>query len=146
MNDILKDAIIMHKSGGETGNELNMKSTANESNQSFTILGKGKLKGQLENGKLIANGQTIIVDGKAFEPGLIPGINRIWLTCESGIFYDYTIHVNGACPKGKWDNKLQFTDESGDTYVLRIFSSDQKDHYVNYHSPAGNLVKISWDI
>lgn len=145
MNEDLRDIIIKHKSGEDTGT-IKIEVAANDTNQSFTVLGKGHNKGQLENGKLVANGQTIIVDGKAFEPGIIPGINRIWLTSKSGIFYDYTIYVNGACPKGKWDNKLQFTDESGDTYVLRIYATDEKDHYVNYHSTAGKIVKISWDI
>lgn len=151
MNEQLKEAIIAHKFG-EIDDAALMKAAvdggvaANDSNVSFTVTNKGQNKGMLENGKLVPNGQTLIVDGKAFDSSIIPGINRIWLTCDSGIFYDFTIHVNGACPKSKFNILLKFTDESNDTYSLRIYSASCKDHYVNYHSSAGNIKKITWDI
>lgn len=121
-------------------------STTNDMNLSFTVFGEGSQKGRLENGRLVGNSQTIIVDEKAFQPGTIPGINRIWLESSPGVLYDFTIKVEGACPAGKTNNKLIFTDESGDSYTLRIYSTTMKEHYVNYHSNKGDIVKITWDI
>jgi hypothetical protein len=106
------------------------------------------LKGALVNGRMVGNkeGESIMVDGKAYVPGTIPGINNIKLVMKAGVFYDYTIVVDGACPKGYWDNKMQFTDESNDTYTLRIYDTKSKKHTVNYHSSAGAINKITWHI
>ncbi len=144
MNEELRKNIIAHKSGEIL--EPPVANEANAANKSFEVFNKGAYQGSLENGLLIPNGETIIVDNKSLSEGIIPGIKRIWLTKKDGILYDLTIHVEGACPKGKWDNKMVFQDESGDRYSLRIFSSALQEHTVNYHSTAGNIVKVTWDI
>ncbi|HWR55723.1 MAG TPA: hypothetical protein VN462_04420 [Negativicutes bacterium] len=146
MSENPKDLITQDKPGKAGAAAPEAKGASSDGNQSFTVLGKGSTKGRLENGKLVPNGQTLIVDNEAFQPGVIPGIDRIWLTSGPGVFYDYTIHVQGACLPKAWDNKLEFTDESGDTYILRIYSSSAKEHSVNYHSSAGKIIKITWDI
>lgn len=123
-----------------------LRAVLKEDNKSFTVIGKGTNKGKLENGLLAPNGQSIIVEGKAGTEGVIPGIRNITLTVDSGILYDFTLHVRGNCPGGKWDNHMTFTDRSPDTYHLRIYSTTEKDHYVNYHSPDGCINEITWDI
>lgn len=145
MSETLKKAIIAHKSGEVV--ELAAVNAGSDKNKSFDVFGKGSNQGSLEKGLLVPNGETLIAEDKPFAAGIIPGLTRIWLTKkDDSIFYDYTVHVQGGCPKGKWDNKLVFQDESGDRYTLRIFSSSDKEHTVNYHSTAGNIVKITWDI
>lgn len=126
-------------------NTAALKAVLEQENKSFTSVGGYGNKGSLENGLLVP-GQAIIVDGKVGINGVIPGIDNIWLTHETGILYDFTVHVQGACPKGKWDNCIEFTDQSGDTYTLRIFDSSSKEHTVNYHSSAGAITRITWDI
>lgn len=129
-------------------NTATLKAALDEQNKSFTPIGAGTNKGSLENGVLAPspNQQSIIVDGKAGTVGVIPGIENIWLIVSPGILYDFTVWVRGACPKGKWDNHMTFTDRSGDTYHLRIYDTNLKDHYVNYHSPDGAITRITWDI
>lgn len=144
MKENLKDIIIEHKSNSEA--DLSMENETNETSKSFDVYGKGKYQGSLENGVLIPNGESIIVNGEKYTNNTIPGISNIWLTKKDGIFYDYTVHVQGGCPKGKWDNKIVFQDASGEKYPLRIFSSSDKPHTVNYHSTSGNIIKITWDI
>ena len=123
-----------------------LSAVAEQQNKSFTVLGKGTNIGKLENGVLAPNGQSIIVEGQAGTEGVIPGIKNIRLNCKPGILYDFTIEVEGKCPEGKWDNRMEFTDQDGDTYTLRIYSETAKTHTVNYHSPNGAINKITWDI
>jgi len=72
-------------------------------------------------------------------------IYNIWLTQTVGA-YTYQICVDGQGPKGAGSGyiHLAFTDESGDTYYLKIYSSDRKQHTVDYNSDAPNIVKIWW--
>lgn len=126
-------------------NTIALKAVLEQENKSFSSVGGYTNKGSLENGLLVP-GQAIIVDGKVGINGVIPGIENIWLTHETGILYDFTLHVQGACPKGKWDNRMEFTDQSPDTYTLRIFDTSSKEHTVNYHSSAGAITRITWDI
>jgi hypothetical protein len=156
----IEQTIIDHKSG--VSKNIPLQAPSNVESKSFIqeCSKKGRLNpkdehsemvclnGAFLNGRMVGTkeGEPIIVDGKAYVSGTIPGIESIKLETKAGIFYDYTVVVKGACPKGYWDNKLQFTDESGDTYTLRIFSTSLKEHTVNYHSSAGALIKITWDI
>lgn len=144
MSEELRKDIILHKS--DEAVKLAAVNAGNEKNKSFTVYNKGGNQGSLEDGLLVPNGENIIVEDQPLKEGVIPGVKKICLTRKDGIFYDYTIHVEGGCPKGKWDLKMIFQDESGDRYTLRIFSSAQKEHTVNYHSTAGNIVKVIWDI
>lgn len=144
MNEEMKKMIIAHKSGESV--DLPAANESDEVNKNFDVYNRGGDYGSLENGLLSPNGESLIADNKPFTSGIIPGIDDIYLTKKDGIFYDFTIHVKGGCPKGKWSNKMVFQDESGDSYTLRIFSCEHKEHTVNYHSTKGNLVKITWDI
>lgn len=72
-------------------------------------------------------------------------VYNIWLTNTTGI-YKYQVNVDGQGPKGAGTGyfHLAFTDESGDTYYLKLFSSSREQHTVDYNSSAGNIVKIWW--
>ncbi|HET9623568.1 MAG TPA: hypothetical protein VFP84_19485 [Kofleriaceae bacterium] len=39
---------------------------------------------------------------------------------------------------------LAFTDQYGDTYYLKLFSSTREQHTVDYNSAQPNIVKIWW--
>ena len=127
-------------------NTSSLEAAVNEENKSFLVTGKGEMKGVLDNGLLAPNGQSIIVGGSPGTKDVIPGIYNITLKAAPGVLYDFTIEIDGQCPKGKWDNNLTFTDRSGDTYSLRIFSESRTVHTVNYHSTDGAINKITWDI
>jgi hypothetical protein len=61
--------------------------------------------------------------------------------------YDYRILVDGRGPKGAGSGSgyLHFTDESGDTYKLSLFSSSRKTHTLDYNSDKPNIVTIRWN-
>lgn len=73
-------------------------------------------------------------------------IYSITLTGSPGA-YDYVINVDAQGPKGlvSGSGYLAFTDESGDTYKLSIYSSTRSVHTVRYNSQKPKIVKIQWD-
>jgi hypothetical protein len=73
-------------------------------------------------------------------------IYGISLTKYAGPIYEYLITVDGKGPKGITGGSfyLAFTDESGDTYYLSLYSSTRKQHTVAYNSEKPNIVKIWW--
>ncbi len=128
-----------------------------EQNTSFTSNNKGTVKGSLENGLLVPSKDvnSIIVDGHETttykdESGVknyvIPGIEDICVMIEPKTPYDFVIHIHGKCPEGANNNHMTFTDESGDTYYIRIISPVLKDHTIDYSSSNGAINKIEWDI
>ncbi len=127
-----------------------LEAVCEEQNKSFTPIGAGEKKGSLENGVLAPskNKQSIIFDGKAGTKGVIPDVDNIWLIVNDGILYDFTIWVHGAGPKkGLFSTtRMTFTDRSGDTYTLNLYSSIKRDHFLNYHSSDPAIVRITWDI
>jgi len=72
-------------------------------------------------------------------------IYGITLTKTAGI-YDYRITVDGQGPSGFFSGSfyLAFTDQSGDTYYLSLYSSTREQHTVDYNSDQPNIVKIWW--
>ena len=115
-------------------------------NQSFTSGDQGKDQGSLTGGLLVPGKGPLLLDGKPLADNFIPSISRIEVTTDGAPLFTCTIEVTGACPSGKFDNRMGFTDESNDTYSLRIFSSSHKVHTVHYNSSAPNINKITWDI
>ncbi|HET7230787.1 MAG TPA: hypothetical protein VFJ16_12335 [Longimicrobium sp.] len=69
----------------------------------------------------------------------------ITLTKTAGI-YTYRITVDGQGPSGLFGGffHLAFTDQSGDTYYLSLYSSTREQHTVDYNSDQPNIVKIWW--
>jgi hypothetical protein len=72
-------------------------------------------------------------------------IYSITLLSIPGI-YDYQLAVEAQGPSGIGSGSfyLAFTDASGDTYYLSIFSSKKETHTVDYNSSAPAIVKIWW--
>jgi hypothetical protein len=70
---------------------------------------------------------------------------NITLTKTTGI-YTYQVSVDGQGPKGAGTGyfHLAFTDQSGDTYYLKLHSSTREQHTVDYNSKQPNIVKIWW--
>jgi|GEM_PF-1734208 len=119
---------------------------AKEQNASFTMVGKEEDRGTLQDGVLAPNGQSIIVDGRTGIKGAIPGISDIRVKSSVGLLYDFTIEVEGKCPKGKTSNRMTFSDRTEDVYTLRIFSTFEMKHTLHYQSDNPAIVKITWDI
>jgi hypothetical protein len=69
----------------------------------------------------------------------------ITLTGSPGI-YDYVVNVDAQGPSGFGSGSmyLAFTDESGDTYHLSIYSSTRSVHTVRYNSKQPAIKKIWW--
>lgn len=72
-------------------------------------------------------------------------VYNIWLTKTTGI-YDYQIGVDAQGPSGIGSGyfHLAFTDATGDTYYLKIYSSNREQHTVDFNSSAPAIVKIWW--
>jgi hypothetical protein len=115
-------------------------------NKPFTSGDQGQDTGSLRAGLLVPGGGPLLVGDKPMPDNFIPSISRIEVTTEGAPLYTCTIEVTGACPKGKFNNRMEFTDESNDAYTLRIFSSSHKVHTVHYNSSAPNINAITWDI
>jgi hypothetical protein len=66
---------------------------------------------------------------------------------DSGGIYDYILSVTARGPEGfgsgNWH--LEFTDESGDTYSLKIYSSKKELHTLRYSSKKPAIVRIKWN-
>ena len=69
----------------------------------------------------------------------------ITLTGSPGI-YDYVVNVDAQGPSGFGSGSMYFafTDESGDTYYLSIYSSTRSVHTVRYNSKQPAIKKIWW--
>ena len=61
-------------------------------------------------------------------------------------FYDYVVQVDAEGPHGVFSGggHLAFTDASGDTYRLYIYSSRRETHTVRYDSDEPGIVKVAW--
>ena len=100
-------------------------------------------KGLQVNEQASVNGNTdlstcLIGNGNACVYG-------ITLTGSPGI-YDYVVNVDAQGPSGLWSGSLYlaFTDETGDTYYLSIYSSHRSVHTVRYNSQKPAIKTIYW--
>ena len=94
--------------------------------------------------------ETVSINGKtdlssiiqANDGGCVFGIK---LTTSPWL-YDYVVEVDARGPKGLTSGSmyLNFTDETGDTYALRIFDSSRRTHTVTYNSKQPTITKIRW--
>jgi hypothetical protein len=113
----------------------------------------GEASGDSPNSAQSASGmqpfQTATVNGSPVSNCIVgndgAAIYGITLTTTAGI-YDYQIAVDGQGPSGAFSGSfyLAFTDQSGDTYYLSLYSSTREVHTVDYNSSAPNIVKIWW--
>ncbi len=100
--------------------------------------------GMTVNSEASINGLSQLHDIIKFNNnGCVYGIT---LTGSPGV-YDYVINVDAQGPKGfgSGSGYLAFTDKSGDTYKLSIYSSTRSVHTVRYNSEKPEIVKIEWN-
>lgn len=115
--------------------------TAEKIGENSSAICKG---GMTVNSEVAINGQSSLYDIIKFnDHGCVYGIT---LTGSPGI-YDYVINVDAQGPSGfgTGSGYLAFTDQSGDTYKLSIYSSTRSVHTVRYNSKSPEIVKIVWD-
>jgi hypothetical protein len=89
------------------------------------------------NGNVDLSGCVIANDnGKVF---------GITVTGSPGI-YDYVVNVDAQGPEGIGSGYmyLAFTDETDDTYELKIYSSYRSVHTVRYNSQSPIIKQIQW--
>lgn len=72
-------------------------------------------------------------------------VYHISLQQSPGI-YDYVVLVDAEGPHGAFSGggHLAFTDLTGDTYHLYIYSSRRQTHTVRYNSDDPGIVKVAW--
>lgn len=100
--------------------------------------------GMTVNSEVSINGSLNLYDIIKFnDKGCVYGIT---LTGSPGI-YDYVLNVDAQGPSGfgSGSGYLAFTDKSGDTYKLSIYSSTRSVHTVRYNSQQPEIVKIEWN-
>jgi hypothetical protein len=100
-------------------------------------------KGLQPNEQVSLNGNTDLSTCiKANDGGCVYGIS---LTGSPG-FYDYVVNVDAQGPSGFGSGSmyLAFTDESGDTYKLSVYSSKRSMHTVRYDSEKPAIKRIQW--
>ncbi|MFV0385174.1 hypothetical protein [Paracoccus sp. (in: a-proteobacteria)] len=73
-------------------------------------------------------------------------VYSVTLMASPGI-YDYVIQVDGQGPSGIFGGSwyLAFTDQSGDTYKLSLYSSTRSVHTVRYNSKLPSIMKFQWN-
>ena len=99
--------------------------------------------GMTVNSEVTINSSSNLYDIIRFnDKGCVYGIT---LTGSPGI-YDYVLNVDAQGPEGFFSGAgyLAFTDKSGDTYKLSIYSSTRSIHTVRYNSQQPEIVKIQW--
>ncbi|MBZ9714611.1 hypothetical protein [Deinococcus multiflagellatus] len=100
-------------------------------------------RGMQPNERAAINGNTdLSTCMRANDNGQVYGIT---LTGSPGI-YDYVVNVDAQGPSGAFSGSmyLAFTDASGDTYYLGIYSSTRSVHTVRYNSDKPAIVKMWW--
>jgi hypothetical protein len=100
-------------------------------------------KGLQPNETLSLNGNVdLSTCMRANDNGKVYGIR---LTGSPGI-YDYVVEVDGQGPSGFGSGSmhLAFTDETNDTYYLKLYSSSRSVHTVRYNSKSPAIKKIWW--
>lgn len=121
--------------------------------RSYFVSDKGKNGGSAEpqykdqnwkvNSDLIIDGQENLSKTVTFnDEGCVYGMT---LTGSPG-YYDYVVNVDAQGPKGAFSGSghLRFTDKSGDSYELSIYSSTRSTHTVRYNSDDPEIVKVEW--
>jgi hypothetical protein len=99
-------------------------------------------------------GELVSVNGNTDLSKIITGSDKAkidWIKLEkaSGIkgkLYSHSVKVYGRGPKGILAGNfyLYFTDQSGDTYELKLWSSSPGEHEVSFTSNAPYINKITW--
>ncbi|MDO3409462.1 hypothetical protein QWJ34_06780 [Saccharibacillus sp. CPCC 101409] len=99
--------------------------------------------GMTVNSEVSINGSLNLYDIIKFnDNGCVYGIT---LTGSPG-YYNYVLNVDAQGPSGAFSGSgyLAFTDKTGDTYKLSIYSSTRSVHTVRYDSQQPEIVKIEW--
>ena len=110
---------------------------------------KGKPKSVQSTKGLQSNEQASVNGNTDLSTCLVGNDNArvygITLTGSPGI-YDYVVNVDAQGPSGFGSGSLHlaFTDETGDTYYLSIYSSHRSVHTVRYNSKHPAIKTISW--
>lgn len=95
--------------------------------------------------------QVMAINGSTDLEGCVQGndgarVYSVTLMASPGI-YDYVLQVDGQGPKGVFGGSwyLAFTDKSGDTYKLSLYSSTRSVHTVRYNSKLPSIMKFEWN-
>jgi hypothetical protein len=122
----------------------------------FTTDDGGDQSGSASGPALQPEGGWLAINGSTDLSGCIVGnsdasISQIYVSNQpppDGFEkkYAYCVWVYGQGPKGAGSGRLwlTFTDQTGSTYSLSLYSSDPAWHYVNYNSDSPGITQVSW--
>lgn len=101
-------------------------------------------KGLQPNEQVSVNGNTDLSACLVGNDGAC--VYSITLNAKPGVLYDYDIVVDARGPSGFGSGSiyLAFTDQTGDTYKLSVYSSSRSKHTVSYNSQKPAITKIYW--
>ncbi|MQW89540.1 hypothetical protein [Sinorhizobium saheli] len=119
----------------------------------FTSPDCGSYQGTASGPPLMAGQGLLAINGNTDLSSCIVGkdganVSSIYLVNMPRFsFYQYQVNVYGQGPSGagSWYFYLYFTDQTGDTYKLKLFRSEPAWHYVQFNSDAPGIVQVTWD-
>lgn len=119
----------------------------------FTSVDCGLDQGQAEGPPLMPGAGLLAINGNTNLSGCIVGkdnasVSTIYsVNMPSSAGYKYQILVYGQGPAGIGSGYfyLYFTDQTNDTYELKLYSSDPAWHYVQYNSAEAGIVQVTWE-
>lgn len=119
----------------------------------FTSVDCGLDQGQAEGPPLMPGAGLLAINGNTNLSSCIVGkdgasVTQIYVVnLPRFSYYQYQVNVYGQGPSGTGSGyfDLYFTDQTGDTYKLKLFRSELAWHYVQYNSDAPGIVQVNWD-
>jgi hypothetical protein len=134
----------------ETDNENVVNQSKATANRDFTSQRCGQITG-IAFGVAVPGGPRATINGSDQWQNCVCGGSSsaalyAWWVEQGGVFYQNRIVIDARGPSGAFNNiRFIFTDETGDTYTLRVWDTSRKQHYVDYNSSAPPIISIAWD-
>ena len=122
-----------------------------EVGSNFTSDDAGKTEGSANGPPLLPGAGLLAINGATNLQSTIVGegdafASTIYIINKPAIsHYRYSVYVQARGPSIFRYFRLYFTDETGDTYKLKIWKDDLRWHFVNYNSDAPGIIAVNWD-
>lgn len=113
----------------------------------------GKVNGTASGPPLQPGGGLLAINGNTDLSSCVVGnsgarVYRIYLSRNPPpSIYEYLLEIEAQGPAGVGSGNmwLVFTDQSNDSYRLKIHSSTKKWHFISYNSKQPDLVRLTWN-
>lgn len=117
----------------------------------FTSSDCGKVNGLATGPALKPGAGVLAINGNTDLSSCVVGnyggcVYQIYLAKHDGHWgYEIWVEAQGPSGAGSGSIWLTFGDESGDHYLLRIYSSTKKWHYLRYNSDKPGITSLNWN-